>query len=105
MFVLFNRNTTSTTGGAGKLLALPEHMSSHPLLCGCFTFIGADIKETKMWNWNCVPYENTSGFLGVPIPQSLVFCVVFCRSLFDLFPLFIVFSVLRFMPSSFTFIE
>jgi hypothetical protein len=70
MFVSFNSNTTSTTGGAGKLLTLPEHMSSHPLFCGCFTSIGADIKETKMWNWNCVPYENTSGFLGVPIPQS-----------------------------------
>ena len=40
----------------------------------------------------------TPDFLGVRVARSLVFCVMFCRSLFVLFPLAILLSVLlRFM--------
>jgi len=40
--------------------------------------------------------EFNPGFHWVPVAQSLVFCVVFCRSLFVLFLLTIVLYVLRF---------
>ena len=43
-----------------------------------------------------------SAFSGVGVARSLVFCVVFCRSLFFLF-LAIVFSVLRFTASDYPF--
>ena len=43
------------------------------------------------------------GFCGVRIVQSLFLCVVFCRSLFVLFLLAIVLSVLRSAASDFPF--
>jgi hypothetical protein len=49
-----------------ELLTLPEHMSSPP------------------------------GFSEVRVTRSLVLCVMFCRSLFVLFPLTIVLSILFF---------
>jgi hypothetical protein len=42
-------------------------------------------------------------FNAVRVAQVLVFCVVLCRSLFVLFPLAIVLSVLRFMTSHYLF--
>jgi len=45
MFVSFNSNATSTTGGAGKLLTLPEHTSSPTGFCVCFTSITAMLYE------------------------------------------------------------
>ena len=53
--------------------------------------------------WLNLPEHLTSPpvFSGVCVPQSLVFCVVFCRSLFVLFLLTIVFSVLRFTDSDY----
>ena len=56
-----------------ELPTLPEHMSSHPVLC------------------------------GVLVAQSLVFCVVFCGSLFVLVALVIVLYVLRFVTSEYLF--
>ena len=44
-------------------------------------------------------HELTLVISGVRIAQSLVFCVVFCRSLFVLFRLAIVLHVLRFTTS------
>jgi hypothetical protein len=35
-----------------------------------------------MWNRNCLPFRSTPDFSGVRIAQSLVFCVMFCWSLF-----------------------
>jgi len=52
-----------------ELLTIPEHPSSHPV------------------------------FNGVRVAWSLVFCVMFCRSLFVLFLLAIEWSVLRFTAS------
>jgi hypothetical protein len=49
---------------------------------------------------------STPVFSGVHIALFLVFCVVFCRSMFVLFyffPLAIVLSVLRFTPSDYLF--
>jgi hypothetical protein len=40
-------------------------------------------------------------FSGVRVARSFVFCVMFCRSLFDLFRLAIVLSVLRCMASDY----
>jgi hypothetical protein len=40
-------------------------------------------------------------FSGVRVNRSLVLCVIFCRSLFVLFPLAIVLSVLQFTDSDF----
>ena len=42
-------------------------------------------------------------FSGVRVARSLVFCVMFCRSLFVLFHLAIVLSVFRFMASEYPF--
>ena len=42
-------------------------------------------------------------FSGVRIAHSLVFCVMFCRSLFVLFILVIVLSILRFTDSGYPF--
>jgi hypothetical protein len=42
-------------------------------------------------------------FIGVRVTRSLVFCVMFCRSLFVLFLLAIVLSVLRFTDSDYPF--
>ena len=39
--------------------------------------------------------EFIPGFSGVHVAQSLVFCVLYCRSLFVLSPLIFVLSVLR----------
>ena len=48
--------------------------------------------------------SSTSVFSGFRVARSLVFCGVFCRSLFVLFPLAIVLSVLlRFTDSDYTF--
>jgi hypothetical protein len=55
------------------LLTLPEHMSSPPV------------------------------FNEFRVTRSLVFCVMFCRSLFVLFPLTIVLSVLLFTDSDYPF--
>ena len=52
-----------------ELLTLPENLSSHPVLS------------------------------GVRVTRSLVFCAMFCRSLFVLFLLIILFSALRFTDS------
>ena len=52
-----------------ELLTLPGHLSSHPVLS------------------------------GVRVTRSLVFCAMFCRSLFVLFLLIILFSALRFTDS------
>ena len=46
---------------------------------------------------------STSVFSGVRVARSLVFCVVFWGSLFVLFILTIVLSVLRFMDSNYSF--
>ena len=53
--------------------------------------------------WLTLPKHLTSPpvFSGVCVAQSLVFCVVFCRSLFVLFLLTIVFSVLQFTDSDY----
>ena len=49
-------------------------------------------------------HEFTPGFNGGRVPQSLVFCVVLCRSLFVLFPFVIVLSILiPFMASNYLF--
>jgi len=49
-------------------------------------------------------HEFTPGFSGVYVSRSLVFCVVFCRSLFVLFLLPIVLSVLlQFSASDYPF--
>ena len=45
-------------------------------------------------------HEFTPGFSGVCVARSLVFCVVFCRSLFVLFPSAIMFSVLIWFSDS-----
>jgi hypothetical protein len=42
-------------------------------------------------------------FSEVPVARSLVFCIMFCRSLFVLFLLVIAFSVLRFTASDYLF--
>ena len=57
--------------------------------------------EILLWNrFYCVH----SHFSGVPVARSLVFCVMFCRSLRVLFVLAIVLSVLlRLMASDYTF--
>ena len=47
--------------------------------------------------------EFTPAFSGVRVTRSLVFCVVFCRSLFVLFLLTIVLSVLRITASDYPF--
>ena len=49
-------------------------------------------------------HEFTPGFSGVCVARSLVFCVAFCKSLFVLFPLAIMISVLlRFTDSDYSF--
>ena len=58
-----NSITKGATSGPGTAF-LPEHLSSTPPVIS-----------------------------GVPVAKSLVFCIVFCRSLFDLFLLLIVLSV------------
>ena len=58
-----------------ELLNIPEHLSSHPPLV----------------------------VSGVCVARSLVFCVMFCRSLFVLFLLAVVLSILRFTTSDFLF--
>jgi hypothetical protein len=51
-----------------------------------------------MWSRNCLPFRSTRVhtlvFSGVRVARSLVFCVVFCTSLFVIFLLGIVLSVL-----------
>ena len=69
MFVSFKNNTTSVTSGGG--IASPS---------------GAPVFTLGFYWGSCCS-------------QSLVFCVVFCRSLFVLFLLAIVLSVLRFTAS------
>jgi hypothetical protein len=49
------------------------------------------------------PSEALPVFSGVRVARSVVFCVVFCRSLFALFVLAIVLSVLRFTASEYQF--
>jgi hypothetical protein len=48
-----------------------------------------------------VHFAQSLVFSGVHVAQSLVFCLEFCRSLFGLFLLTIVFSVLRFTASDY----
>jgi len=57
--------------------------------------------EQKMFN---LPENWSSSLDGVHVPRSLVFCVVFCRSLFVPFPLATVLSVLlQFTDSDYPF--
>ena len=56
---------------------------------------------------NCLPFRSTwvhPRFL-VGVARSLVFCIIFCRSLSDLFFLAIILSVLRITASSYLFKE
>jgi hypothetical protein len=47
-------------------------------------------------------YLSTPGFSGIRIAQSLVFCVVFCRSLFVLLAIAL-YALLRFTVSDYPF--
>ena len=61
-------------------------------ICTCNLFTCATSGEGTAYA--CGAPELAPGFCGVPVAPSLVFCVVFYRSLFDLSLLTIVMSVL-----------
>jgi hypothetical protein len=86
------------TGGAGKLLTLPEHMSSPTDCFGGFTFITA-MKEAKMWNRNCFPFQNTFVLFVRGSCSSILSFL--CSVLYVLLPLVIVLYVFRFMFSDY----
>ena len=78
---MFSSNTTSVTDGAGTSNPSRAHAFTRSfyllLLPLCY------IKENKIWNRNCFPFQNTSGCFKDYC--SLVFCVVFvshCMSFF-----------------------
>jgi hypothetical protein len=52
-------------------------------------FLARVARRCNMWSRNCLPFRSTwvhPGFCGVHVTRSLVFCVMFCPSLFVLFP-------------------
>jgi hypothetical protein len=69
----------------------------HIRLCSC--------RLTVAWRMSLVereltipePYSSTSVFSRVRVAQSLIFCIVFCRPLFVVFPFVNVLSVLPFV--------
>jgi hypothetical protein len=84
-----NSNTTGVTCGAGTSNPSRAHEFTHSLLCGSSTSIDAMLYQRKRKCGIETDFHSRTppGFLGVPVPQSLVFCVVFYRSLYVLFPL------------------
>ena len=90
-----------------ELLTLPEHLSSPMVfsrvrvvrslvLCVCFVDRCLSLNLPEHLRSHPV-------FSGVRVDRSLDFCVVFCRSVFVLFLLAIVLSVLRFTDSDYPF--
>ena len=88
-----------------ELLALPEHMSSHAVfICRCVTSVAAMLyQRTKMWNRNCFPFQNTSSLFRSSCSSTFSFLCSDCSSLYVLFYLVIVLSVVRFIASDYPF--
>ena len=84
-----------------ELITLPEHMSSHAVfICRCFTSVAlCYIIETKMWNRNCFPFQNTSSLFRISCSAIFSFLCSDYRSLHVIFALVIVLSVIRFIAS------
>ena len=84
-----------------ELLTLPEHMSSHAVfICRCFTSVAAMLyQRTKMWNRTCFPFQNTTSLFRSSCSSIFSFLCSDCRSLYIIFSLVIVLSVIRFIAS------
>ena len=76
MFLSLNSNTTGATGEPGNSC----HSGAHGLTLG-FVWVSYFCWRYPISKKTKCPFQNTSGCLGIPIPQSLVFCIVLCRSL------------------------
>jgi hypothetical protein len=70
-------------------------------------FVTRVTRRSHIWNRNCFPVWIHTGFSRVGVARSLVFCAMFCSSLFIFFPFFllaIALSVLlRFTVSDYSF--
>ena len=85
------------------LVSLVEHMSSQAVcICRCFTSVAAMLyQRTKMWNRTCFPFQNTSSLFRSSCSSIFSFLCSDCRSLYVLFSLVILLSVIRFITSDY----
>jgi hypothetical protein len=72
-----NSDTTGVTCGAGTANPSRAHEFTHSLLCGCSISIDAMLYQRNQKCGTGTDYNARTprGFLGVPVPQSFVFCV------------------------------
>ena len=96
------QNRIWTSASLRSIYYLVGDIPVHSLMCGpqCHELF---VKYNSVCNVRGMKSIVNSGFCGIRADRSLVFCEIFCRSLFVLFLLTIVLSVLQFTVSDYPF--